>query len=559
MGIIVGKMKIRQNIEKPHFQLHQNQALKMKEENNNCHKWQVYTLLFLCSSGWLWQTMSVRAQEGMPQLPEVPGLPRLIEEMQQEEMPELEPTPPLPVGTPPPVPIQGPEISIPSKQEYTLGPGDRIQIDIFNVPEYSGENGKHQVQIDGSINLPLIGNVPVRGLTVEAAKARIEARYAQYLQIPLVNLNVIAPRPLQIALAGEVQRPGSYTMSPTFEGGGAGQAASQLPSITQALKMAGGITGAADIRQVKVRRPQPQGPEKIISINLWDLIQNGDLRQNISLRDGDSIFVPSITNPDLAESTQLASANFSDNNTQPINIAVVGEVERPGPYVLMPESNLGAGNTEQSPGAELMALNTLTKAIKLAGGITPMADIRQIQVRRPTRTGIEQVIEVDLWGLLQSGDLTQDLLLQSGDTIIVPTAMDIDPDELAEIRASSFSPEVLDINVVGEVVKPGSIPLPPKSSLNQAILAAGGFKQTRAKKETVELIRLNPNGTVSQRIIEVDLSAEVNEDNNPHLLDNDVVIVGRSRRAVLSDEVNTIVSPFLGPLFGILRLINILD
>jgi polysaccharide export outer membrane protein len=498
--------------------------------------------------------MAARAQEGMPQLPEVPGLPRLI-----EEMPEFEATPPLPVEAPPPLPFRGSENSLPSKQEYTLGPGDSIQIDIFNVPEYSGENGKHQIQIDGSINLPLIGNVSVRGLNVEQAKALIEAQYGKYLQIPLVNLNVIAPRPLQIALAGEVQRPGSYTMSATIEGGGAGQAASQLPTITQALKTAGGITGAADIRQVKVRRPQPQGPEKIISINLWDLIQNGDLRQNISLRDGDSIFIPSITNPDITESTQLAAANFSDNNSQPINIAVVGEVERPGPYVLMPEDNSGARNNEGSPGADLMALNTLTKAIKLAGGITPMADIRQIQVRRPTRTGIEQVIQVDLWDLLQRGDLTQDLLLQSGDTIIVPTAMDIDPDELADIRASSFSPEALDINVVGEVVKPGSIPLPPKSSLNQAILAAGGFKQTRARKETVELIRLNPNGTVSQRTIEVDLSAEVNEDNNPHLLDNDVVIVGRSRRAVLSDEVNTLVSPFLGPFLGILRLINILD
>ena len=50
----------------------------------------------------------------------------------------------------------------PSDTGYTLGPGDLLQLDIFNVPEYSGNNGHHQVSIDGSVNLPLIGNISVQ-------------------------------------------------------------------------------------------------------------------------------------------------------------------------------------------------------------------------------------------------------------------------------------------------------------------------------------------------------------------------------------------------------------
>ncbi|WP_242541371.1 polysaccharide biosynthesis/export family protein, partial [Phormidium pseudopriestleyi] len=58
--------------------------------------------------------------------------------------------PSLPPGQEPRLLAQGAAL----QEAYTLGPGDRIQIDIFNVPEYSGENGQHQVLVDGTLNLP---------------------------------------------------------------------------------------------------------------------------------------------------------------------------------------------------------------------------------------------------------------------------------------------------------------------------------------------------------------------------------------------------------------------
>ncbi|WP_240039062.1 SLBB domain-containing protein [Okeania hirsuta] len=473
-----------------------------------------------------------------------------------ESWPEgTEAKPPLLPPAPEPISIPEPETPLPDSTAYTLGGGDRIQIDIFNIPEYSGKNGQHQVQIDGTLNLPLVGNVLVEGKTLDEAKELIQEKYSEYLQISIVNLNLLAARPLKIAIAGEVQHPGSYTISPIVDGGKDTQSGTQLPTVTKALQVAGGVTTSADVRQIKIRRTQLNAPEQVISINLWELLQDGNLRQDIPLRDGDTLFVPSITEVNPVESSQLVNANFAGTNTQPLNIAVVGEVARPGPYILetgIDQSQLSA-TEENSDSTEAdnnisssqnTNLHTVTKAIKMAGGITPSADIRQIMVRRLTRAGTEQVIKVDLWQLLQNGDLNQDLVLESGDTIYVPVADEVNLDELAEVTASSFSPGNLKINLIGEVVNPGIISMVPNSTLNQALLAAGGFNQGRAETEEVELIRLNPNGTVTRRQVQVDFSAEVNEETNPTLLNNDVILVGRSGRAALTDNVRGVLAPF---------------
>lgn len=115
------------------------------------------------------------------------------------------------------------------------------------------------------------------------------------------------------------------------------------------------------------------------------------------------------------------------------------------------------------------------------------------------------------------------------------------------------------MNVVGEVVKPGVVEVPPNTSLNQALLAAGGLDQLRAKTQEVELIRLNPNGTVSRRTLELDFSQELNENNNPSIRPNDVIVVGRSRITSLADTLSTVFSPvtnFLG-VFRILQLFGL--
>ncbi len=492
-------------------------------------------------------------------------------------MAQFLPPPPPPPGSSVPVPVPAvpgfPAVpaSAPSSvrsEVYTLGAGDRIQMDIFNVPEYSGPNGQHQVQADGSLNLPLIGSVSVYGMTLEQASNAVKDRYGKYLKRPWITLKLLAPRPLQIAIAGEINRPGAYTISSAAgPGGTAEQMGTQMPTISRALRMAGGITQSADVRQIKIRRPQRNAPEQIISVDLWELLQNGDLRADMTLRDGDTIFIPTVTSLNRQEAPTLAVANITGQSTQPINIAVVGEVTRPGTYTLAKEAqsrvqenemgeNSGLFAASETKGGENVLQQTVTRAIKMAGGITPVADIRNIQVRRLTRAGTEQIINVNLWQLLEAADVSQDLALQQGDTVIVPKAENLDATQDEQVANSNFSPDTIKVNIVGEVVKPGAIAVVPNTTLNQALVAAGGFNKARAQMDSVDLIRLNPNGTVSQLTVKVNFSATANEETNPKLKNNDVIMVRRSGRATFSDNVGGTLAP-LSPLLGIFRLFDI--
>lgn len=428
---------------------------------------------------------------------------------------------------------------------YTLGPGDRIRINIFQVDQYSGET---QVLVDGSLNLPVVGSVSVQGMTLEQTAAAISAQYARILRRPLVTISLVTPRPLQIGVAGEVNHPGSYKLTPEGD---------QLPTLTEVLELAGGITQAANIQQVQVRRPQRSGSDQVIAVDLQQLLQTGDLRYNLTLRDGDAVFIPTATQVDLADSAQLAAASFAADQSQPINIAVVGEVYRPGPYTVTGSARTGEAGV---PGANTAgSLPTVTRAIQVAGGIRPEADIRQIQIRRPTRDGSEQVIPINLWELLKSGDLRQDAILQEGDTVSVPTVTEINPTESAEVAAASFSPDTIRVNVVGETTRAGVVEVPPNTPLNQAVLAAGGFNN-RARRSSVDLIRLNPDGSVSQRSISIDFAQGVNEATNPALHNNDIVIVRRSGIASFSDTLDTALNP-LSQVFNVpfifLRLFNL--
>jgi polysaccharide export outer membrane protein len=166
---------------------------------------------------------------------------------------------------------------------------------------------------------------------------------------------------------------------------------------------------------------------------------------------------------------------------------------------------------------------------------------------------MEQTIDINLWELLQSGDINQDIVVQDGDTIIIPTATDISAAESTQLATTTLSPNTIEVGVVGEVKRAGAVKLQPNSSLNQALLAAGGFNDGRASKGTVELIRLNANGTVTKRPIKVDLSQGINEETNPILRNNDVVVVDRNGLAKAGDRVNTVAGP-LGTILGIIRL-----
>jgi polysaccharide export outer membrane protein len=440
-----------------------------------------------------------------------------------------------------------PEVNPREEFPYTLGAGDVIALDIFNVPEYSRE---YQVLVDGTLNLPLINRISVAGLTLVETESLIRDEYVNQglLRDPIVSVNLIAPRPVMVAIVGEIRNPGSYSVP--FEGAG-NDRGRKFPNLISALKLANGINGSADARQVKVIRNY-KGQEYTIPVNFWNFLEQGDLTQNIILRDGDRIIIPSAEEVDPVEVLRFATANFSANLSIPITISVVGEVNRPGPYTLTGDdvraNTLNDTLTFQNRNIvgdqeSLAGIPTATRAIKTAGGLTAKADIRNIEVRRTLLSGQEQMLKVNLWEFLQTGRLRDDALLQNGDRIFIPAAEAINDTEVRQIAIASFSPNRINVSVVGEIENPGLKELSPNVSLQQALLQAGGFDNRRAKEYVAKLVRLNPNGTVTQRLIPVDFSAPLNGENNPPLLNNDVVFVERSALAVASDTVFSSVDP----------------
>lgn len=418
---------------------------------------------------------------------------------------------------------------------YLLGPGDLIDIDVFNVPEYSGEL---QILANGNVNLPAVGQLEIAGLSLSQAEQAIGDIYRDRVRYPQITVSLLTPRQLRIAISGEIHRPGVYTM-PVGEAG-------QFPTLVNAIQLAGGITQSADVQQVRVQRNVANAQVQQVTSDLSALLQKGDLRQDIPLRDGDAITITQADDIDLIASNQIAVSNLATDEEEAISVVIVGEVFRPGTYnyASRPTSSQSvtvgdtSSNTVQQPGRL-----TVTRALRLAGGIKPLADLRQVEVKRRTRTGNSQTISLDLWQLVEAGDSNQDLILQAGDTILVPTATAASPEQIGLLTSTNLSPDTINVNVVGEVERPGSVAVAANTTLNQAVLAAGGFN--RRAKEKVELIRLNPNGTVTQRSIEIDLAQGLNPDGNPIMQNNDIVVVDPTTTARFSDGLNTLLGPFL--------------
>lgn len=426
-------------------------------------------------------------------------------------------------------------------QGYLLGAGDKIKLDIFSVPEYSGD---YQVLADGTLNLPLAGSVTVQDLSLKDASAAISKKLSEWLTRPIVTVSLLASRPINVAVSGEVTRPGSYTTTLT-EGG--------IPTLTKMLQLAGGMSQSADLQRVQVVRRSGRGGTQTRTVDLRQLLRTGDISQDLPLRDGDSIVVPASTAVNVDDANLIASSSFAVSTDQPLRIIVAGEVNRPGPHSIkseaVPQAQIGGtaptvGNKVQVP--------TVTRALQIAGGITQSANIREIEVRRRTNAGPEQVLKINLFELLQAGDSRQDMPLQDGDRVIVPTATTLSPADAAILARASFSPDSIAVNVVGEVAKPGLVQLPPNTTLNQALLAAGGFN-ARAKKREVSFLRLNPNGTVDRRDIAINFDQGINEQSNPPLRNNDTIVVGKSGLASIGDTLGTV----FAPLSGFLGIFNI--
>jgi polysaccharide export outer membrane protein len=163
-----------------------------------------------------------------------------------------------------------------STNTYVVGPGDVLQVRAWKNEALSQ---RVIVRPDGFITLPLIGDVMAGGRTVEAVSQDISTRSTKfYTEQPVVAVEVAELHSYRIYVLGEVSRPGEFTPR--------GQI-----TVLQAIALAGGFTRFAAPEKVVIVRRDAHG-ERRIPFVYAQVIDQGDMRENLPLQSNDTVVVP---------------------------------------------------------------------------------------------------------------------------------------------------------------------------------------------------------------------------------------------------------------------------
>ena len=164
-----------------------------------------------------------------------------------------------------------PVMNIATPQNYVVGPGDEVKVDIYGA---SQKSEVYTVSPDGDITIEGFGPVNIAGLTVHQANARLKSTLGARYSSSSIKMTLGQTRTITVNVMGEVMSPGTYTLS-------------AFASVFHALYMAGGVNEIGTLRSIKVFRKG-----KLLSnVDIYDYILNGKMNGNVRLQDNDVIMV----------------------------------------------------------------------------------------------------------------------------------------------------------------------------------------------------------------------------------------------------------------------------
>lgn len=243
---------------------------------------------------------------------------------------------------------------------YRIGPDDLLEITVVGIDELESTV---RVSENGTINLSLIGEVRVAGMTRSEAAAEIESALSRYVREPEVIIDVQEFQSQQYTVMGAVSSPGTYKIEGT-------------PRILEVLSTAGGINPEEAEGTISIIREGLDGVPIVIDAS--DLVDRGDMAFNIRVEADDVINV---------------------SRKPRYSIYMHGQIASPGDY-------------------ELREPITLLRAIAMAGGLADRAAAKRIKILRTGPDGRQQIIECNLKDI-ENGK-TPDVQIRGGDVIVVP-------------------------------------------------------------------------------------------------------------------------------------------
>ena len=385
-----------------------------------------------------------------------------------------------------------PSTNLPTPSNYRLGAGDEIIIDIWGTSQVSIQE---TISPDGAINIENLGLVFLNGMTVNQATSylrkelnKIYAGLDDEQPSSQIKVSLGNSRTIQVNVMGEVYQPGTYALS-------------AFSTVFHALYSAGGVSEIGSLRNIQVVR----NGKNIATVDVYDFIMHGKTKDDIHLQEGDVIIVSpyeslvkiegnvkrpmkyEMKNDETVATLLKYAGNFaSDAYTRSIKVVRQngkeyqvftvedidysvfklkdGDVLTAEAILNRYENKLEIKGAVYRPGIYQFGgnLNTVKQLIEKADGVMADAFLGRAVLHRQREDLTREILQVDLKGIL--GGTKPDIALKRNDVLYIPSIHDLQ--------------DLGNVEVFGEVARPGKYIFADNMTLEDLIIQAGGLLES---------------------------------------------------------------------------------
>ncbi|MBR5235159.1 MAG: SLBB domain-containing protein, partial [Bacteroidaceae bacterium] len=392
--------------------------------------------------------------------------------------------------------------NLPTPTNYKLGPGDEVAIDIWGA---SQSTIQETISPDGNIYIENLGPVHLSGLTVSQANTYLKKQLGQiYSSIngdtpeSNIRLSLAQNRTIQVHVMGEVENPGTYTMS-------------SFATIFNALYQAGGVSEVGTMREIKVFR----NDKLVATYDVYDFILNGNSDMGIRLEDNDVVTVDAyknlvsvtghvkrpmyyemLDNESLAQLLKYAGGFAGNAYKEDVRLIRNGKREREiytlnaaeqQEFILADGDSVSVDSIMPTfanmvevrgavyrPGQFQMngRVNTVKQLVECAGGLKDDAFMNRAILNRRNPNNTMENLAINLENLMNGTD--EDIALRKNDVLLIPSLFDMR--------------EIQTVTIFGEVAFPGTYEYVDNMSVEDFIVNAGGLTEA-ASSAKVDVAR----------------------------------------------------------------------